>query len=84
MICLERESLIYQQLDKKIIQIWLLTILGGFSIGILLLTILIILKINPPKIIVGVIVYYSSRQIKKSYTNHLKRKIIEKLDQKIK
>ena len=46
--------------------------------------ILITLKINLPKILVVVIVYYSSRQIKKYYTNHLKEKIIEKLDQKIK
>ena len=80
----ERDSLIYEELDKKIIQIWLLTIFGGVVIGSLILMILITLKINLPQILVVVIVYYSSRQIKKYYTNHLKEKIIEKLDQKIK
>ena len=77
----EKESLIYEQLDKKAIQIWGIAIFAGLSCGIGILALLISIGYNLPKIVVAAIIYYSGSQAKKAYTKHLKKKIVEQLKQ---
>jgi len=77
----EKESLIYEELDKKAIQIWVVAIFTGFSCGSAILALLISVGYNLPKIVIAAIIYYSGSQAKKAYTKHLRKKIVEQLEQ---
>jgi len=80
----EKESLIYQQLDSKVIQIWVVSIFAGLCSSMLVILISKIIGINSgtgPNLVAVATMYYSGSQTKKAYTQHLRKKIIEQLKQ---
>ena len=80
----EQESLIYEQLDKKVIQIWVVSIFAGLCSAIVVILISNIIGINggaAPNLLASATMYYSGYQTKKAYTKHLRKKIIEQLKQ---
>ena len=79
----EKESLIYEQLDKKAVQIWAVTILAGFVSAYITMSIFIMTGLGGGAmqgLVTAATFYYSGSQTKKAYTKHLRKEIVEKLE----
>ena len=79
---IEKEKIIYEQLDKKAFQIWFVTFLAGSISACCMIFIMIVTGFGGGAIqglVVAGTFYYVASQSKKTYTRNLREEIVEKL-----